>query len=155
MQLEKIISPQRTLCNIKVRSKKHCLEILSELMIQIYPQFTTDQIFKCLNKRERLGCTGLDSGVAFPHCRISNLDANSAALITLSEPIDFDAADGEPVDLIFGMLFPEELNESHYADIKIITQILSSEKLRSSLRKANSNIGLYKALLQSSEFHSQ
>lgn len=150
MRLKNIIKPQSVLCNIEARSKKHCLEILSELMVQIYPEFTCDQIFKYLNKREKLGCTGLNSGAAFPHCRIGNLRSSSAALIKLSEPIDFDSSDGELVDLIFGMLVPEDLNETHYADIKVITKLLSNDKLRTNLRSANSNIELYNALINDS-----
>ena len=155
MRLENIIKPQSVLCNVKARSKKHCLEILSGLMVQIYPEFTCDQIFKYLNKRERLGCTGLDSGVAFPHCRIGNIGSSSATLIKLSEPIDFDAADGELVDLIFGMLVPEDLDETHYADIKVITQLLSNGTLLSSLRSANSNIELHNALVNGSRLDIQ
>ena len=150
MRLEKIIKSKSVLCNVEARSKKHCLEILSKLMVQIYPEFTCDQIFEYLNKRERLGCTGLDSGVAFPHCRIGNIGSSCAALIKLSKPVDFDAADGELVDLIFGMLVPEDLNETDYADIKVITKLLGNEKLLSKLRSANSNIKLYNTLINGS-----
>ena len=117
MLLEEIIKPDGVLCNATARSKKHCLEILSELLVRSHPEVASDTIFKCLNDRERLGCTGLDRGAAFPHCRLEGIDNSSAALIKLAEPVDFDAADGEPVDLIFGLLVPTELDDSHYADL--------------------------------------
>ena len=151
MLLEEIIKPDNVLCNTTVRSKKHCLEILSELMVLPYPQITSDQIFRCLNLRERLGCTGLNSGAAFPRCRIDGLEFNNAALIKLSEPVDFDAADGEPVDLVFGMIVPTELDDSHYADIRMITNVLANEGLRSHLRKMSSNSDLYDALINGSK----
>jgi len=150
MQLEQIIKPDGVLCNATARSKKHCLEILSELLVRSYPEIASDTIFRCLNDRERLGCTGLDRGAAFPHCRVADIESSNAALIKLSEPVDFDAADGEPVDLIFGMMVPTVLEDSHYADIKMVTRVLADEGLRSRLRGMNSSSDLYDALLDGS-----
>jgi len=129
------------------RSKKHCLEILSELLVRSIPDIANEVIFENLIERERLGCTGLDRGAAFPHCRIDGIDTSTAALIKLSEPIDFDASDAEPVDLVFGMILPVELDESHHADIKLVTQVMSDEDLREQLRGMNSSRDLYDALI--------
>ncbi len=150
MTLEEIIKPDGVLCNATARSKKHCLEILSELLVRSNPQIASDVIFRFLNERERLGCTGLDKGTAFPHCRVEGLTTSNAALIKLSEPVDFDAADGEPVDLVFGMMVPTELDESHHADIKMITRVLADEGLCARLRGMNSSNELYAALLDGS-----
>lgn len=147
MLFEEIIKPDGVLCNATARSKKHCLEILSELLVRSSPEIPSELVFSCLNDRERLGCTGLDRGAAFPHCRASGIETSSAALIKLSEPIDFDAPDGEPVDLIFGMVVPTELDESHYADIKMISSVLADESLRSRLRNMNSSKELYNTLI--------
>ena len=75
------------------------------------------------------------------------VETSNAALIKLSEPIDFDSADGEPVDLIIGMMVPTELDEDHLADIKLVTQVLSDEGLRARLRGMNSSSDLYNALI--------
>ena len=101
MLLEEIINPDAVLCNAHARSKKHCLEILSELLVRSSPDIAAEEIFESLIERERLGCTSLDMGVAFPHCRVEGLHRSVAAMIKLSEAVDFDAADGEPVDLVF------------------------------------------------------
>ena len=61
--------------------------------------------------------------------------------------MDFDAADGEPVDLIFGLLVPTELDDSHYADLKMITSVLADEGLRARLRNMNSSKDLYSTLI--------
>jgi PTS system nitrogen regulatory IIA component len=150
MLLKEIIKPDGVLCNATARSKKHCLEILSELLVRSNPEIASDDIFRCLNERERLGCTGLDQGAAFPHCRVKGIETSNAALIKLSEPVDFDAADGEPVDLVFGMMVPTVLDDSHYADIKMITSILADDGLRARLRGMNSSSELYEALLNGS-----
>ena len=148
MSFENIIQPDGVLCNASARSKKHCLEILSELLVRSTPHIASESIFEGLFDRERLGCTGLLNGAAFPHCRVKGLEASVAALIRLAEPIDFDAADGEPVDLVFGMMVPEDLEESDRAEIKRITQILSDEDFRARLRAQNTSGDLYDALIE-------
>jgi PTS system nitrogen regulatory IIA component len=147
MSLENIIQPDAVLCNATARSKKHCLEILSELLVRSSPDIANELVFECLFDRERLGCTGLDKGAAFPHCRIKGIETSNAAFIKLSEPVDFDAADGEPVDLIFGMMVPTELTDEHRADIELVTRVLADEGLRARLRSMNSSSDLYKALI--------
>ena len=148
MPFNNIIQPDAVLCNATARSKKHCLEILSELLVRSTPDIASESIFECLFDRERLGCTGLDNGAAFPHCRVEGIETSVAALIRLSEPIDFDAADGEPVDLVFGMMVPSELDESDHAEIKRITKILRDEPFRERLRAQNTSGDLYDALIE-------
>ena len=150
MLLEEIINADAVLCNAHARSKKHCLEILSELLVRSTPDISADEIFESLIERERLGCTSLDMGVAFPHCRVDGLGRNIAAMIKLSEPIDFDAPDGEPVDLVFGLMVPAQIDESHHADIRMIANILGDPELRGKLRDAASSSELYDSLMRGS-----
>ena len=150
MLLEQIIKPDSVLCNAQARSKKHCLEILSELLVRSVPEISSEDIFERLVERERLGCTSLDQGVAFPHCRVEGLDATIAALIRLSEPVDFDSPDGEPVDLVFGLMVPEEINATHQANICSIADLLGDRTLRQKMRDATSSNELYDSLIDSS-----
>ena len=147
MSLETIIKPDGVLCNATARSKKHCLEILSELLVRAHADIASETIFESLIERERLGCTGLEKGAAFPHCRVSGIENSNAALMKLSEPVDFDAADGEPVDLVFGMMVPVDMSETHHNDIQLVTTVLSDEGLRARLRSINSSSELYDALI--------
>jgi PTS system nitrogen regulatory IIA component len=147
MILENTIRPDSVLCNVTARSKKHCLEILSELLTHPNPDIANEEAFVKLIERERLGCTSLDKGVAFPHCRVNGVKKNSAALIKLLEPVDFDSIDGEPVDLVFGLMVPTELDEAGRAEIESIAHFLRDETLRARLRSANSSSELYEALL--------
>jgi PTS system nitrogen regulatory IIA component len=147
MILEQLISPGSVLCNVHARSKKHSLEILSELLANSSPDIANEEIFSKLIERERLGCTSLDKGIAFPHCRISGAQTSCGALMKLSEPVDFDSPDGVSVDLIFGLILPEELSDNHYADIDMITGCLTNDSLTAKLRSANSSSDLYDALL--------
>lgn len=149
MLLEQLIKPESVLCNAHARSKKHCLEILSELLSRTTPEVAAEEIFSKLVERERLGCTSLEKGTAFPHCRIEGIDNSSGALIKLSSPVDFDSADGEMVDLVIGMMVPADLDDSHYADIRLVTGVLSDEDSRTRLRAAGTSNDLYRALLES------
>ena len=151
MSLQEIIKPDGVLCNATARSKKHCLEILSELLIRDYADMASDDIFECLIDRERLGCTSLDRGAAFPHCRVKGIDRSVAVMIKLSEPVDFDAPDGEPVDLVIGMMVPEEVDDGHREDIKLVADVLSDERLRVRLREMTSSKDLYDALIGGAE----
>lgn len=147
MTLDQLIKPESVLCNAHARSKKHSLEILSELLARTNPEIPNEEIFSKLVERERLGCTGLEKGTAFPHCRIEGIEHSSGALIKLSSAVDFDSADGELVDLVIGLIVPANLDESHYADIELITRTLSDDALRARLRDANSSNDLYEALI--------
>ena len=147
MLLEDLIKPDSVLCNAHARSKKHCLEILSELLVRLDPEISNEEIFDSLISRERLGCTSLNQGVAFPHCRVPGLKRSVGALVKLSEPVDFDSPDGEPVDLVFGVMVPQEVDEQLQADIDELTTLLNDPALRRRLRDAATSGELYAALI--------
>ena len=151
MILKELIKPDSVLCNAHARSKKHCLEILSELLARTESDLASEEIFARLIERERLGCTSLDSGIAFPHCRVDSILASSGALMKLSSPVDFDANDGVDVDIVFGLMVPSELDDSHRDDISMITASLMRPELRAALRDAKSSKELYQALLSNQQ----
>ena len=151
MSLQEIIKPDGVLCNATARSKKHCIEILSELLVRNLPDIASDDIFEHLISRERLGCPGMGRGAAFPHCRVAGIDNSVAVLIKLSEPVDFDAPDGEPVDLVLGMIVPAEIDDIHRTDIKLVTDVLGDAGLRARLREMNTSGDLYDALINGAE----
>ena len=140
MLIEELIKPDSVLCNANARSKKHCLEILSELLVRAHPDIANEDIFEGLIERERLGCTSLDQGVAFPHCRVEGIEESIGAMIKLSEPVEFDAPDGQDVDLVFGLIVPSELAAGS------ISELLADSELRDRLRRSNSSKELYKTL---------
>ena len=150
MSIETILGQDSVLCNAQARSKKHSLEILSELLARPNADIAVDDIFENLIERERLGCTSLDLGVAFPHCRIDGLKEPVAAMIRLSEPVDFDAVDGEPVDLIFGLIVPDDIEVEHYKIIRDIADFLKGHYWREAARAAKSSSELCRVLLDAS-----
>ena len=155
MSLQEFINPDGVLCNATARSKKHCLEILSELLTRTHIDVVSDDVFECLVDRERLGCTSLNKGVAFPHCRAAGIEDTVGVLINLSEPVDFDSPDGEPVDIVFGMILPVEIEDRHRDHVRLVTELLANEKLRSRLREMHTSTDLYDALMTGAELTCQ
>lgn len=146
MLLEELVAPDSVLCNAHARSKKHSLEILSELLARPLPDTSNEEIFESLISRERLGCTSLDQGVAFPHCRVEGLNRSIGALVKLSEPVEFDSPDARPVDLVFGLAVPRQVDPQQQADVSRIAELLRDKALRSRLRAATTSRELYEAL---------
>ena len=146
MDISEILEPGRVLGNVDARSKKRALEILSELLGHAGEECVASNIFENLVQREKLGCTALGRGVALPHGRSPGLDRPAAAFVKLHEPVDFDAPDGEPVDLIFGLLLPEEATESQTETLSDVTRLMADATLRGELREATSSSTLYKLL---------
>jgi len=147
MKLDDLVKPDSVLCNVSARSKKHCLEILSELLTRSNPDIGNEEVFAALIDRERLGCTCLDRGIAFPHCRINGLKSGCGALMKLADPVDFDSPDGQSVDLVFGLMVPEELDADDRDGIVELTRLLRDEGLVARLRAAKTSDDLSTSLL--------
>lgn len=143
MKLDTIITPGRTLCGIEGVSKKRALEILASTIAEDRPSIDADELFRRLIARERLGSTGIGHGVAIPHCRVSHCDGTVGALITLKDPIDFDAIDSQPVDILFAMLVPEDAHSEHLQTLASLASMLNEANFREQLRAAESNRALY------------
>lgn len=96
------------------------------------------EVIDALAARERLGCTGLGYGVAIPHGRVDFITEPLAAAITLEEPIDFDAADGKPVDLVVGLLIPESQVDDHLKILASLAKFFNDEDNREKMRNTSS-----------------
>ena len=91
-------------------------------------------ILDALIARERLGSTGLGHGIALPHSRMRDLAEPLAALVTLRDGVDFQSADGEPVDVVLGLLVPEDCNDEHLKILATLARRFSDAELREALR---------------------
>jgi nitrogen PTS system EIIA component len=147
MTVAELVKPHNVVCNVSVRSKKHCLEVLSDVLATSSPEVAREDIFARLFERERLGSTGLGHGVAFPHCRFEGIAASNAALLKLSEPVEFDSPDDQSVDLVFGLMVPEEITDRHRKVIAEITRLLEDERIRRRLREASNSNEMREAVL--------
>ncbi len=148
MTFQLLLKPGRVLCNVEARSKKHALDILSELLSSA-TDLDQGEVFQSLISREKLGCTAIENGTAIPHGRLQGLEAPVGALLKLSRPVDFDTMDGQKVDLIFGLLVPADDREAgcHLEEISVIVAALGDPRLASALRRATASRALYDLLV--------
>ncbi|WP_346798902.1 PTS sugar transporter subunit IIA [Halomonas sp. Bachu 37] len=146
MMLETILPPERVLYDVPGGSKKRVLEFFSTFIAQNTPSLDSQEVFSRLIGRERLGSTGIGNGVAIPHARSPHCDAPIAGFLKLAEAIDFDAVDGEPVDLIFVLLVPEEADDTHLALLGQVATIMNDGDTRVRLRKSTSQRELLELL---------
>lgn len=150
MQISDILSPVGVRCALPAASKKRALEMLSELLISDSPTgLNHHAVFDCLLARERLGSTSLGNGVALPHARMAGVDTAAGVFVRLAEPVNFDAPDGIPVDLVFGLLVPEESTDEHLQVLATLAQAFSDPGLRNGLRECTSETCIYEQLTQS------
>lgn len=149
MDVASILSSSRVRSFPNARSKKHALELLSEALSEGLTDVDTEDVLDGLIERERLGCTGLGRAVAMPHTRIAGIEESVGAFIRLGDPIDFDAADGEPVDLIFGLLVPENCDESQLSEVGELIEKLRDRGLQEQLHNAQDPVDLYNLLTES------
>lgn len=136
MQAAELLDLSHISCNNTSASKKRVLEQLSQLLAGEQKTVSTQQVFDSLLSRERLGSTALGHGVAIPHGRIKDTDTTRAAFIKLQQGIDFDAIDGQPVDLLFALLVPEESTDEHLQLLAQLAGMFSNEALVERLRTA-------------------
>ena len=130
------IVEQRIRCAIDVTSKKRLLEALAELLASSHPRLDADQVFERLLERERLGSTGLGHGIALPHARAKEVGEALGAFVSTASGLDYDAADGEPVDLAFALLVPETAAEEHLQILARLAGLFSDPAVRERLREA-------------------
>ncbi len=151
--LETILPPERTLFDVTGGSKKRVLEFFSTFIAQNTPSLDSQEVFSRLIGRERLGSTGIGNGVAIPHARSPHCKSPVAGFMRLEDAIDFDAIDGEAVDLIFVLLVPEEADDAHLSLLAEVAGIMSQTSVRQALRQADSQRALYQALVEAIRHH--
>jgi PTS system nitrogen regulatory IIA component len=134
MKINELIAPERVCANSQATSKKRVLEELSGLMADTESELTPEQVFESLIGRERLGSTGMGHGVAIPHGRVPGCDHAVGAFLKLEHGIDYDAIDGEPVDLLFALMVPDHFTDEHLDLLAQVAQLLGNPELCEQLR---------------------
>ena len=134
--LDQILAPECVRCDVPAASRKRTLQLLGEIFAEADPALTAQSVFDLLVARERLGSTGLGEGCALPHARVPGLDRTLAAFLRLGGGVDFDAPDHSPVDLVFGLLVPQESTDEHLETLAAIARVFADGRVRASVRSA-------------------
>jgi PTS system nitrogen regulatory IIA component len=132
--LADILTRDRVRCDADASSKKKALEMLGELMASADGMPDVRTVTDRLLAREKLGSTALGHGVAIPHGRCADVTNAVAAFVKLRSGVDFDAPDGEPVDLLVGLLVPEECTDGHLQLLAQLAEVFGQPEVRERLR---------------------
>ncbi len=147
MQIRDFLSPQRVLLDEGAGAKLPLLRTLSALAASETKLDAHDLLERVL-KREALGSTGVGRGIAFPHARLKGLKAPLGVLARLRHAIDFEAIDGEPVDIVFLLLLPEADQGEATSALACASRKLRDAKVQAAIRAARSGAELFAALNQ-------
>jgi nitrogen PTS system EIIA component len=147
MHLGDLIAPEAVMPSLKVKSKKQLLTELSAHAARV-AGLPEREIFDVLLQRERLGSTGLGQGVAIPHGKMAAVKRIVGVFARLSEPVDFDAVDGRPVDIVFLLLAPEGAGADHLKALARISRLLREGAAVEKLRASKDPATLYAVLTE-------
>ncbi|KAF0231838.1 MAG: PTS system nitrogen regulatory IIA [Beijerinckiaceae bacterium] len=145
MTVAALITPESVVAGIKGNGKKQVLQELSLHLARV-SGLSDRAIFETLLQRERLGTTGVGQGIAIPHGRIAGLDRLVGLFARLSRPVDFDALDGEPVDLVFVLLAPEDAGADHLQALARVARLFRGPAVAQKLRQTEDPAALYAIL---------
>lgn len=143
MNLAEILDLDRVSCDIVVASKKRALEEIAKLLAQGAPGIEAADILNSLAGREKLGSTGLGHGIAIPHARMNGVETSTGALMRLRHPVDYESHDSQPVELIFGLLVPQQATGEHLKHLANIAEKFSDDEFCEKARNATDAAALY------------
>ena len=145
MTITDLVAPEAILPALKVNSKKQALQELAARAATLTGQ-NERSIFEVLLQREKLGTTAVGYGVAIPHGKLPKLERLFGLFARLERPIDFEAMDGQPVDLTFLLLAPEGAGADHLKALARVARLLRDPEVARKLRSSHDADALYAVL---------
>lgn len=145
MPLTDLIAPDAVIPALKVNNKKQAIQELAAKAAELTGQ-NERAILEILLQREKLGSTGVGNGIAIPHGKLPALAKLFGLFARLNRPVDFEALDGQPVDLIFLLLAPEAAGADHLKALARVARLLRDADVAHKLRESSDAMALYAAL---------
>ena len=139
------LSDGAVVSELKSGDKNELISAVATLAAKNYG-IDAGQAQESLVERERLGPTGFGGGTAIPHCKVDGLDSPVGVFVRLGKPVDYDAIDDEPVDLVFALFSPVHDGASHLKALAEVSRMFRDEASRSQLRGAKDSDALYALL---------
>ncbi|MGI9326015.1 MAG: PTS sugar transporter subunit IIA [Pseudomonadales bacterium] len=150
MEISDLVSLEGVIVNLCVTSKKQALQNLARRAAKITGE-PECVIYEVWIERERLGTTGVGNGIALPHGKLPQLGKLYGLFAQLDTPIDFDAIDEQPVDLICPLLVPESAGADNLRALARVTQLLLDRSIREKLRGSDSVEAIHALLTRSTD----
>ena len=145
MPLTSLVAPNAIIPALKVNGKKQALQELAAKAAELSGQ-NERTIFETLLQREKLGSTGVGNGIAIPHGKLPKLNKLFGLFARLDRPVDFEALDGQPVDLVFLLLAPEGAGADHLKALARVARLLRDPDVARKLRESRDAEALYAVL---------
>src|ERR1700726_4929796 len=145
MPLADLVAPNAVIPALKVNGKKQALQELAAKAAELSGQ-NERAIFEILLQREKLGSTGVGNGIAIPHGKLPKLGKLFGLFARLDRPVDFEALDGQPVDLVFLLLAPEAAGADHLKALARVARLLRDPDVARKLRESRDAEALYAVL---------
>lgn len=149
MEIADLLKPDAVLAHLKAASKKQILQEMAQRAAQL-TRLPERRIFDTLMEREKLGSTGMGQGIAIPHGRVPGVEKMTGLFAQLDHPVDFDAMDDQPVDLVFLLLAPEHAGADHLKALARVSRLLRNQAVCEKLRAAPQQATLYALLTEPS-----
>jgi len=152
MELAELIAPKGVIPDMRASSKKQALLEVAQRAAHL-TGLHERTIFDALLERERLGSTGVGNGIAIPHAKLPGLARLQGLFARLDPPVDFDAVDDQPVDLVFLLLAPESAGADHLKALARVSRLLRDRPICEKLRGAEHPDALYALLTEPQASH--
>jgi PTS system nitrogen regulatory IIA component len=149
MELGALITSDAIIPKLAAKTKKHALQDLADKAAALTGLDGRD-ILEALLQRERVGSTAVGRGIAIPHGRLAGLQRIVSVFARLEQPVDFEAPDEEPVDLIFVLLAPEHAGADHLKALARVSRLLREPQTIERLRSSHDRATLYSILIEPS-----
>ncbi len=146
MHITDLITVERITCGATAVSRRRALDLLGELLASGLPNLDAAEIVTHLIEREDLGSTGLGRGVAVPHCRLKGCTQATGAFLRLEQGVEFNAADRQPVDMLFAVIVPEDHIDEHLEILALLAHLFSDRELCAQLRRCTLPSGAFELL---------
>jgi len=147
MDIEDLLDRRAITPKVTAVSKRQALSLVAETASRRFG-LDAGEVLDALLARERVGSTGVGHGVAVPHARLAGLDRMRGVFLRLESPVDFDAVDGQPVDLLFALFAPVDAGAEHLLALARVSRLLRQAELREQLRQARTIDAVYALLAQ-------
>jgi PTS system nitrogen regulatory IIA component len=147
MALADLLHQDAIIPSLKVNSKKQLLQELAVKASKL-TGLPEREIFDVILQREKLGSTGVGHGIAIPHGKLDAVGKLIGVFARLENPVDFEALDDQPVDLVFLLIAPEAAGADHLKALSRIARVLRDGDLVAKLRATDSASAIYAFLNQ-------
>ena len=152
MDIADLLRPEGVLPRLKAANKKQALQEMAQRAARITGGHER-AIYDVLLERERLGTTGVGNGIAIPHGKLPEIKELFGLFARLDEPVDFDAIDEQPVDLVFLLLAPEGAGADHLKALARVSRLLRDKSVCEKLRGADQTDAIYALLTDTAKSH--